>query len=135
MFDIKVVLIVCDDLVVWQKFNVVVFFVMGVVVGVLDVFGEFYEDVVGCCYSWMLGQLMLVFVVDLNGLQVVYWQVLLCELMIVFYVCVMFLIGYDVVNCVVFCVEDVDNFDLVGLVLYGLKKVVDKVVKGLVLYV
>lgn len=134
MFDIKIVILVCDDLLMWQCLNVIVFLVIGIVVVVFELLGVVYVDVNGWYYVLLCGQFILIFVVDLVGLQVVYCIGLVCELMMVVYVFFMFVIGYDEVNCQVFLVEDVDNMDLVGIVLCGLKKGVEKVIKGLMLY-
>ena len=83
MFDTKVALIVRDDLAAWQKLNVVAFLATGVAAGAPDALGEPYEDAAGNRYGRMLGQPMLVFAADLNGLQAAHRQALSRELRIV----------------------------------------------------
>ncbi|MBY8605937.1 MAG: DUF2000 domain-containing protein [Burkholderia sp.] len=134
MFDTKVALIVRDDLAAWQKLNVVAFLATGVAAGAPEALGEPYEDAAGRRYSRMLGQPMLVFAADLNGLQAAHRQALSRELTIVPYVRAMFSTGHDAANREAFRAEDAANPDLVGLALHGPKKAVDKAVKGLALH-
>ncbi|MCA8092437.1 DUF2000 domain-containing protein [Burkholderia anthina] len=134
MFDTKVALIVRDDLAAWQKLNVVAFLATGVAAGAPEALGEPYEDAAGRRYSRMLGQPMLVFSADLNGLQAAHRQALSRELTIVPYVRAMFSTGHDAANREAFRAEDAANPDLVGLALHGPKKAVDKAVKGLALH-
>ena len=74
MFDTKVALIVRDDLAAWQKLNVVAFLATGVAAEAPEALGEPYEDAAGRRYGRMLGQPMLVFSADLNGLQAAHRQ-------------------------------------------------------------
>ena len=76
MFDTKVALIVRDDLAAWQKLNVVAFLATGVAAEAPEALGEPYEDAAGRRYGRMLGQPMLVFSADLNGLQAAHRQAL-----------------------------------------------------------
>ncbi|WP_175691965.1 DUF2000 domain-containing protein, partial [Burkholderia anthina] len=102
--------------------------------GAPEALGEPYEDAGGRRYSRMLGQAMLVFSADLNGLQAAHRQALSRELTIVPYVRAMFSTGHDAANREAFRAEDAANPDLVGLALHGPKKAVDKAVKGLALH-
>jgi hypothetical protein len=135
MFDTKVALIVRDDLPVWQKLNVVAFLATGVAAAIPHALGEPYEDAAGHRYGRMLGQPMLVFAADLDGLQRAHQQALTRELDIVPYVHAMFATGHDAANREAFRAQDAHNLDLVGLALHGAKKAVDKAVKGLALHV
>jgi hypothetical protein len=134
MFDTKVALIVRDDLAAWQKLNVVAFLATGVAAEAPEALGEPYEDAAGRRYGRMLGQPMLVFTADLNGLQAAHRQALSRELTIVPYVHAMFSTGHDTANREVFRAGDAEHLDFVGLALRGPKKAVEKAVKGLALH-
>ena len=81
----------------------------------------------------MLGQPMLVFSADLNGLQAAHRSAV-ARATIVPYVHAMFSTGHDAANRDVFRAGDAENLDFVGLALRGPKKAVDKAVKGLALH-
>lgn len=134
MFDTKVALIVRDDLAAWQKLNVVAFLATGIAAEAPEALGEPYEDAAGRRYGRMLGEPMLVFAADLNGLQAAHRQALSRELTIVPYVHAMFSTGHDAANREVFRAGDAENLDFVGLALRGPKKAVEKAVKGLALH-
>lgn len=134
MFDTKIALIVRDDLATWQRLNVVAFLASGIASAAPEVMGEPYVDANGHRYGNMLGQPMLVFEADLNGLQVAHRKGIERELTIVPYVEAMFSTGHDEANRQVFLAEDANNLNLVGLALRGPKKAIDKAIKGLSLH-
>lgn len=133
-FDTKVALIVRNDLAIWQKLNVVAFLATGIASAAPDAIGEPYIDSKGHRYGGMLGQPMLVFEADRDGLQAVHRKGIERELTMVPYIHAMFSTGHDEANRQVFLADDADNLDLVGLALRGRKKAVDKSIKGLLLH-
>ncbi|WP_207477827.1 DUF2000 family protein [Arenibaculum pallidiluteum] len=134
MFDTKVAVIVRADLAVWQKLNVAAFLATGVAAAAPDAIGEPYVDRSGRVYGRMLGQPMLVFAADRDGLQSAHREALARGLSVIPYVAAMFSTGHDAANRAVFASEDPEDLDLVGLALRGAKKAVDKATKGLALH-
>ncbi|MGQ6588798.1 DUF2000 family protein [Serratia sp. IR-2025] len=134
MFDTKIAFIVRDDLLTWQRLNVVAFLATGIAAAAPEIIGERYVDAQGRRYGAISGQPMLIFAADLPGLQNVHRKGLERELTLIPYVHAMFATGHDEANRPVFRAEDADNLDLVGLALRGPKKAVDKAIKGLALH-
>ncbi|ALE96186.1 TPA: DUF2000 domain-containing protein [Serratia marcescens] len=134
MFDTKIAFIVRDDLLTWQRLNVVAFLATGIAAAAPEIIGERYVDAQGRRYGAISGQPMLIFAADLPGLQNVHRKGLERELTLIPYVHAMFATGHDEANRQVFRAEDADNLDLVGLALRGPKKAVDKAIKGLALH-
>lgn len=134
MFDTKVALVVRDDLMTWQKLNVVAFLATGVAAGAPDALGDPYVDAAGTTYGRMLIQPMMIYAADVDALRKVHRKALERELAIVPYVAAMFRTGHDVDNRRAFREEDVDAMDFVGLAVRGPKNAVDKTVKGLSLH-
>ncbi|WP_043147467.1 DUF2000 domain-containing protein [Serratia marcescens] len=134
MFDTKIAFIVRDDLLTWQRLNVVAFLATGIAAAAPEIIGERYVDAQGRRYGAISGQPMLIFAADLPGLQNVHRKGLERELTLIPYVHAMFATGHDEASRQVFRAEDADNLDLVGLALRGPKKAVDKAIKGLALH-
>lgn len=134
MFDTKVALVVRDDLMTWQKLNVVAFLATGVAAGAPDALGDPYVDAAGTTYGRMLIQPMMIYGADVDALRKVHRKALERELAIVPYVAAMFRTGHDADNRRAFREEAVDAMDFVGLAVRGPKNAVDKTVKGLSLH-
>ncbi|MFD1624439.1 DUF2000 family protein [Azospirillum griseum] len=133
-FDGKIALIVRDDLAVWQKLNVAAFLASGIAASAPQAIGDAYADGAGRRYSPMLGQPVLVFSADLEGLRGAHRVALERGLTIVPYVAAMFSTGHDAANRAAFAAGDPDALDWVGIALHGAKKAVDKAIKGLILH-
>src|SRR3546814_12726726 len=86
MFDTKVSLIVRNDLATWQRLNVVAFLATGIASAALEAMGKPYIDSNGHHYASMLGQPILVFESDLDGLQAAHREGIKRELAIVPYI-------------------------------------------------
>ena len=56
MFDTKIVIVIRDDLAVWQKLNVTAFLTSGVLGANAEMLGEIYEDGSGNRYSPLIRQ-------------------------------------------------------------------------------
>jgi hypothetical protein len=134
VLDTKVALIVRNDLATWQRLNVVAFLATGIASAAPEAMGEPYIDSNGHRYGSMLGQPMLVFEADRDGLQAAHRKGLERELTMVPYIHAMFSTGHDEANRQAFLADDANNLDLVGLALRGRKKAVDKSIKGLLLH-
>src|SRR3546814_10499728 len=86
MFDTKVSLIVRNDLATWQRLNVVAFLATGIASAALEAMGKPYIDSNGHHYASMLGQPILVFESDLDGLQAAHREGIKRELAMVPYI-------------------------------------------------
>ena len=134
VFETKVALLVREDLLVWQKLNVVAFLATGIAGAAPEAMGEPYEGGDGRRYAAMLGQPMLVFAAEKDGLQRAWRQARERGLTAAVYVAAMFATGHDAANRDAFRAEPADAPDLVGLALRGPRKDVDKATKGLKLH-
>jgi hypothetical protein len=134
VFDTKVAILIRDDLLVWQKLNVVAFLATGIAGAAPEAMGETYVDAAGRRYAALLGQPVLIFAAGRDDLQTARRAALERGLTTAAYVAAMFTTGHDAANREVFRAEPADAPDLVGLALRGAKKDVDKATKGLKLH-
>lgn len=133
-FDTKIAIIVRSDLAVWQKLNVAAFLASGIAAAVPDAIGEPYVDAAGRIHGRMLGQPILIFAADREGLKTAHRHAMERDLTVVPYIAAMFATGHDAANRAVFQAESPDDPDWVGIAIHGRKKAVDKAVKGLTLH-
>ena len=115
IFDTKVAIVVLDDLAVWQKLNVTAFLATGIAAEAPEALGEPYEDAAGRRHARMLGQPMLVFAAQPDGLLRAWTVALERGLLRAVYVRAMFDTGHDAANRAVFKEEPADAPDLVGI--------------------
>ena len=134
IFETKVAFLVREDLLVWQKLNVVAFLATGIAGAAPEAMGAPYEDALGRRYAALLGQPMLIFAADKDGLQRAWRQAWERGLTTAVYVAPMFATGHDEANRDAFRAEPAEAPDLVGLALRGPRKDVDKATKGLKLH-
>lgn len=129
-FDTKVAILMLDDLATWQKLNVTAFLASGIAAAAPEAMGEPYLDAAGRSHARLLGQPMLVFAANPDGLQRAYRTAIERGLTRAVYVRAMFSTGHDAANRAAFLAEPADTPDLVGLALRGPKKDVDRATKG-----
>ena len=134
IFDTKVAILVLEDLPVWQKLNVTAFLATGIAGAAPEAMGDPYEDEAGRQHARLLGQPMLIFAANPDGLLRAYKAAIARELTRAVYVRAMFTTGHDAANRAVFKAEPADTPDLVGVALRGPKKDVDKATKGSALH-
>ena len=134
IFETKVALLVRDDLLTWQKLNVVAFLATGIAGAAPEAMGEPYEDAAGRRYAPLLGQPMLVFAASSADLLKARRVALERGLLTAAYIAPMFATGHDAANREVFRAEPADSPDLVGLALRGPRKDIDRATKGLKLH-
>jgi len=134
IFEMKVALLVRDDLMAWQELNVAAFLSSGIAGAAPEAMGEPYEDAAGRRYVSLLGQPMLIFTASAADLLKARRIALERGLTTAVYVAAMFTTGHDAANREAFRAEPADTPDLVGLALRGPKKDVDKATKGLRLH-
>lgn len=132
--DTKVAIIVLDELAVWQKLNGTAFVATGIAGSAPEAMGEPYKDAAGRLHARLLGQPMLIFAADGDGLQRAWRVAIERGLTRAVYARAMFATGHDAANRAAFKAEPADTPDLVGLALRGMKKDIDRATKGLSLH-
>lgn len=133
-FDTKVAIVVLDALPMWQKLNVTAFLATGIAAESPGAIGEPYEDAAGRRYARLLGQPILIFASESEGLLRAWRAARERGLTLAVYVRAMFETGHDAANRAVFRAEPADAPDLVGIALLGPRKDIDKATKGLSLH-
>ncbi|WP_062118937.1 DUF2000 domain-containing protein [Aureimonas sp. AU40] len=129
MFDTKAVILVLDDLAIWQKLNVTAFLATGLASAAPEAMGEPYEDASGRVFARLLGQPVLVFAATPEDLRRAHHISGEKGLLTAAYVRAMFSTGHDAANREAFKAEPADAPDLVGIAIRGPKKDVDKATK------
>src|SRR5579872_1489715 len=98
VFDTKVAIAVLDDLPTWQKLNVTAFLATGIAGAAPEAMGEPYEDSAGRIHARLLGQPMLIFAAQADGLARAWRVAIERELTRAAYVRAMFETGHDAAN-------------------------------------
>src|SRR6185437_11944637 len=115
MFDTKVAILILEYLPVWQKLNVTAFLATGIAGAVPEAMGEPYEDAAGRLHARLLGQPILVFAGDADGLAQGWRVAIERDLTRAVYVRAMFTTGHDAANRAAFKADSAEAPDLVGV--------------------
>jgi hypothetical protein len=130
MFDTKFVVVVREDLAVWQKLNVTAFLSTGIAAARPGIIGETYRDAAGNSYHPMSGQPVIVLSADADLIKKIHARSLQRGVQTSLYVEEMFSTGHDAANRQVFEKHTPEDAKVVGLALHADKKVADKITKG-----
>lgn len=130
MFDTKIVIVLREDLLTWQKLNVTAFLVSGIIGGDKSLIGEPYRDAAGNVYNALCVQPMVVLSCDQETLRTIHRRSLEREVSTSLYVEEMFATGNDADNRAVFAQFDPESARVVGLALRSERKIADKITKG-----
>jgi hypothetical protein len=133
-FDTKIGIVVRDDLAAWQRLNVTAYMAAAIAADVPELIGEPYLDGSDNRYLPTLGQPVLVFEADKDGLAQARERALTRFLRTAVYTEDMFATGNDVDNRAVVRAVRAADLRLVGLAVYGRRNDVDKTLKGLSLH-
>jgi len=129
-FDTKIVVVLREDLEVWQRLNATAFLVSGIAQRTPAVIGEPYEDADGTRYLPMFRQPVLVFEGTKEILARAHERAVTRDAVLAVFTADLFATGNDRDNrAAVRAVRRLD-LDLVGLAVYGPRNAVDKIVKG-----
>jgi hypothetical protein len=130
-FDTKIVVVLRDDLEVWQKANVTAFLVSGIAGTDPATVGEPYLDGSGVRYLPMFRQPVLVYAADGAGLRRAYDRARGREVELAIYTEELFATGHDEANRA--AVEQVpsEELNLVGIAFRTERKTADKVLDKL----
>lgn len=130
MFETKIVIVLREDLAVWQKLNVTAFLVSGIVAQEPAVIGEAYRDAAGNVYNPLSVQPIVVLAADQETLRTVHRRSLERGVTSSLYIEEMFATGHDAANRAVFAEFAPDTAKVVGIALRTDKKIADKITKG-----
>ena len=130
MFDRKIVIVVREDLAVWQKLNVAAFLTSGIVGADAGLLGEPYADAAGNAYHRLIGRPMMVLTADGEGLRKIHRRALDRGAEMAVYIEEMFSTTHDAANREAVRQVLPEHLNLVGLALCDAKNRVDKITKG-----
>lgn len=130
MFDTKIVIILRDDLAMWQKLNVTAFLTSGIVAQSPAIIGETYRDGQGNVYNPMSRQPVVVLTGDQETVRKAHKRALERQVTVSAYIEEMFQTGHDEANRQVFGQFSPDDAKMVGIALRADKKLADKISKG-----
>ncbi|WP_417684307.1 DUF2000 family protein [Roseibium sp.] len=130
MFDTKFVIIVREDLAVWQKLNVTAFLSSGVTAGMPQIIGETYRDAAGHVYNALCAQPIIILSADSNTLSKIHDRAIGRGVSTSLYIEEMFATGHDAANREVFAKYDPATANVVGIAYHCERKAADKISKG-----
>ena len=130
-FDTKIVVVLRDELEVWQKANVTAFLVSGIAGTEPATVGEPYVDGSGVRYLPMFRQPVLVYAADAAGLRRAYERARARDVELAIYTSELFGTGHDEANRAAVATVPSDELDLVGIALRADRRVADKVLDRL----
>jgi hypothetical protein len=130
-FDTKLVVVLRDDLEVWQKANVTAFLVSGIAGTDPATVGEPYIDASGTRYLPMFRQPVLVYAADAAGIRRAYERALARGVTLGIYTHELFATGHDGANRAAVAAVPSDELDLVGIAFLAERKIADKVLDKL----
>ena len=113
-FDTKIVVVLRDDLAVWQKANVTAFLVSGIAT-VPGVVGKPYVDGSAVEYLPMFAQPVLVYGADAAGLRRAYERARARDVQLAVYTYELFATGHDDANRAAVAAVPSEELDLVGI--------------------
>jgi hypothetical protein len=132
-FDTKIVVIIREDLAVWQKLNVTAFTVSGLA-GSEKIVGENYVDASGNVYLAMSRQPILIFSATREQMREVYDRAKKKGMKFTIYTEELFKTYNDADNRAAVAAVKADELNLVGMAIRSTKRQIDTVVKGLKLH-
>lgn len=132
-FANKLVVIIRDDLMVWQKLNVTAFLMSGIG-GTQDIVGEPYVDGDDVAYLPMSQQPIMIYSASSQELKDILKKALTKEVKMTIYTEELFKTYNDTDNRAKVAEYKTDELNLVGIGMIGKKNHVDKMTKGLKLH-
>lgn len=129
----KIVVIIRDDLLVWQKLNVTAFLMSGIG-GTQNIIGEPYVDGDGVAYLPMSQQPIMIYSASSQELKDLLKKALTKEVKMTIYTEEIFETYNDADNRAKVAEYSTDDLNLVGIGMIGKKNHVDRLTKGLKLH-
>lgn len=131
VFETKLVVVLRDDLPVWQKLNATLFLVSGIAGTDPSTVGEPYEDASGTRYLPMFRQPGLVYAASRDDLRRAYERAISRGITFSVFTDELFTTAHDGANRAAVKAVAREDLSLVGIAFRAERKVADKVVKGL----
>lgn len=132
-FANKIVVIIRDDLLVWQKLNVTAFLMSGIG-GTQNIIGEPYVDGDGVDYLPMSQQPIMIYSASNQELKEVLKKALTKEVKMTIYTEELFKTYNDMDNRAKVAEYKTDDLNLVGIGMVGKKNHIDRLTKGFKLH-
>lgn len=133
-FDTKIVVVLRDDVPVWQKLNMTAFLVSGIAATATESIGADYADADGTAYLPMFGQPVLVFAAAGDELARTLARALSRSVRPAVFTADLFATGHDAANRAAVAAVPRDRLELTGLAFRTDRKDADKITKGLRLH-
>jgi hypothetical protein len=129
-FTTKFAIVIDQDLVSWQKLNVIAFLTSGLTSQNNDIIGEAYKDSSGKQYSPLCVQPIVILKSSREKLQTFLQRANNKKVSSAIFIEDMFTTGHDSVNRQVVAQYPTTDLPLVGMCIRAEKKLVDKIFKG-----
>ncbi len=129
-FDTKIAIVLCEELLTWQKLNVTAFLMSGIVGQDPGLIGEPYRDADGNSYRALAIQPVIVLSAGDILIRRIYERAMGRDAWLSIYTRQMFATGHDAANRTAVSEVAAADLDLVGLALREDRKIVDKITKG-----
>jgi hypothetical protein len=133
-FDTKIIVVLRDDVAVWQKLNMTAFLVSGIAATTGGAMGADYADADGTAYLPMFGQPVLVFAASGDELTRTLDRALSRAVHPAVFTQELFATGHDAANRAAVAAVARRDLDLAGLAFRTGRKDADKITKGLRLH-
>ena len=130
-FDTKIVVVLREDLAIWQKANVTAFLVSGMAATEPATVGEPYVDGSGNRYLPMFRQPVLVYGADAAAIRRAFERARARDVELAVYTSELFATGHDEANREAVAAVAAEELDLVGIAFRAERKVADKIVDRL----
>jgi hypothetical protein len=132
--EMKIAVVVRDDLATWQKLNVTAFVCSGIGTALPEVVGAPYEDGSGVEYHAMFGLPVLVYATDPGGLRRAFDRAQSRGLRVAVYTDELFKTGNDIDNRAAVAAVPTDALQIAGFAVAGERRRVDKALDKLRLH-
>ncbi|TCO69229.1 DUF2000 domain-containing protein [Marinisporobacter balticus] len=132
-FDTKIVVILRDDLLTWQKLNITAFLMSGIG-GTQNIIGEPYVDGDGVAYLPMSQQPIMIYSASGEALKEILKKALTKEANMTIYTEEIFKTYHDVDNRAKVAEYKTNDLNLVGIGMIGKKNHINRLTKGLSLH-
>ena len=129
-FDTKIVIVIAEDLPVWQKLNVTAFLTSGIIGVTEDIMGEVYRDGSDQSYLPLCIQPVMIMKTTRDRLRTFLNRANSRGVAASVYIEDMFATGHDAANRETVRRYPTEELPLVGLAIRGERKEIDKIVKG-----
>jgi hypothetical protein len=132
-FETKLVVILRDDMAMWQKLNVTAFLMSGIG-GTQNIIGEPYIDGSGVQYLPMARQPIMVYIADRDTMKELHTRALSKDVKMTIYAEELFKTYNDEDNRAAVAQYNTDELNLVGIGMIAKKNLIGKLTKGLSLH-